>query len=112
MEIHLFNPVRTVMFVGMSLSQVGEFSFVLTKTGIEYGLLTQNTYQLFFAVSVLTMAATPFVMNLMPYEVSEMRLTGLSQRCAQMVAKYFEAVSRIPFPLLKWGFNYPILIAP
>ena len=60
-------PLRIVILVGMSLSQVGEFSFVLSKTGIENGLLSENTYQLFLAVSILTMAATPFVMNLMSH---------------------------------------------
>ena len=59
-------PLRTVLLVGISLCQVGEFSFVLSKTGMEYGLLGKNTYQLFLSVSILTMAVTPFVMNLMP----------------------------------------------
>lgn len=59
-------PFRTVILVGMALCQVGEFSFILAKTGIEYGLLTGSMYQMFLAVSVLTMAATPFVMAAAP----------------------------------------------
>jgi CPA2 family monovalent cation:H+ antiporter-2 len=59
-------PFRTVILVGMALCQVGEFSFILAKTGIEYDLLTESMYQMFLAVSVLTMAATPFVMAAAP----------------------------------------------
>jgi CPA2 family monovalent cation:H+ antiporter-2 len=59
-------PLRTILLVGISLCQVGEFSFVLSKAGVEYGLLGKDTYQLFLAVSILTMAVTPLIMNLMP----------------------------------------------
>jgi CPA2 family monovalent cation:H+ antiporter-2 len=59
-------PLRTAILVGLALSQIGEFSFLLSKTGVEYGLFTGNTYQLFLAVSVLTMAATPFITALAP----------------------------------------------
>jgi len=54
-------PLRTMTLVGLSLSQVGEFSFILSTVGVEHGLMPGDTYQLFLAVSVLTMAATPFI---------------------------------------------------
>jgi monovalent cation:H+ antiporter-2, CPA2 family len=56
-------PKRTAILVGLSLFQVGEFAFILSKTGIENNLLPQTTYQYFLAVSILTMAATPFIIN-------------------------------------------------
>lgn len=56
-------PARTVILSGMTLSQVGEFAFVLSATGIAYGLLSDSTYQYFLSVSILTMAATPFIMK-------------------------------------------------
>jgi CPA2 family monovalent cation:H+ antiporter-2 len=52
--------------VGFALSQVGEFSFILSKTGVEHDLLGANVFQTFLAVSVLTMAATPFMIALAP----------------------------------------------
>jgi CPA2 family monovalent cation:H+ antiporter-2 len=60
-------PLRTTILVGLALSQVGEFSFILSKSGVEHGLLAGNIYQLFLAVSVLTMAATPFIIALAPH---------------------------------------------
>jgi len=59
-------PLRTTILVGFALSQVGEFSFILSKTGVEHDLLAANIFQLFLAVSVVTMAATPFIIALGP----------------------------------------------
>lgn len=57
-------PLRTVILVGLSLSQVGEFSFVLSKVGLDSNLLSESNYQLFLAVSILTMAVSPFLIPL------------------------------------------------
>jgi CPA2 family monovalent cation:H+ antiporter-2 len=59
-------PFRTSILVGLALSQVGEFSFILSRTGVEHDLLAGNIYQMFLAFSVLSMAATPFVITLAP----------------------------------------------
>ena len=59
-------PFRTSILVGLALSQVGEFSFILSRTGVEHGLLAGNTYQMFLAFSILSMAATPFIITLAP----------------------------------------------
>lgn len=56
-------PLRTTILTGLALSQVGEFSFVLSSLGMEYSLLTEEIYQAFLAVSILTMGATPFLIN-------------------------------------------------
>jgi len=58
--------LRTALLAGFSLSQVGEFSFILSRTGIEHGLLPGEHEQLFLAVSVLTMAVAPFVIAAAP----------------------------------------------
>ncbi len=59
-------PLRTSILVGLALGQVGEFSFILSKSGIEYGLVTENIYQMFLSFSILTMAATPLIIALAP----------------------------------------------
>jgi len=51
------------IIVGFSLFQVGEFAFILSRTGIETGLLDESTYQYFLSVSILTMAITPFLID-------------------------------------------------
>jgi CPA2 family monovalent cation:H+ antiporter-2 len=59
-------PLRTTILVGLGLCQVGEFSFVLAEMGVRFGLLTGDHYQLFLAVSILTMTATPFIISFAP----------------------------------------------
>jgi CPA2 family monovalent cation:H+ antiporter-2 len=59
-------PFRTAILVGLALGQVGEFSFVLSKSGLDLGLLDSTTYQSFLAVSIITMGATSIVIDLSP----------------------------------------------
>lgn len=56
-------PIRTVILTSLSIFQVGEFALLLSMTGIAYGLLSHETYQYFLAVSILSMASTPFAMQ-------------------------------------------------
>lgn len=64
-------PLRTATLTGLALCQVGEFSFILSGVGLEYDLMSDDTYQLFISVTVLSMAATPFIISLSP------RMAGL-----------------------------------
>ncbi|MEW6333538.1 MAG: cation:proton antiporter, partial [Thermodesulfobacteriota bacterium] len=59
-------PLRSALIVGITLSQVGEFSFILSETGVPYGLVSGENYQAFLAVSILTMMATPSLIAAAP----------------------------------------------
>ncbi len=59
----LRHPVNTAFKCGLALFQVGEFAFVLAAAGIADGLLAPPQHQLFLAVSILTMALTPFALG-------------------------------------------------
>lgn len=54
-------PPKTVILTGLSLFQVGEFAFILSKVGIEYNLIDAETNQYFLSVSIVTMIMTPLV---------------------------------------------------
>lgn len=60
-------PLRIAALAAMALSQIGEFSFVLAREGLSYGLGSAYSYQLFLAVAIISMALTPFCMHLAPY---------------------------------------------
>jgi len=66
-------PMRTAILVGLGLSQLGEFSFILSEEGVKYALLGEDIFQLFLAVSVMTMAATPFII-LLGHRIAEILL--------------------------------------
>jgi CPA2 family monovalent cation:H+ antiporter-2 len=56
-------PLRIALIVGISLAQVGEFSFVLSSVGQREGLLDPVQSQIMLAVAVLSLALTPFLIR-------------------------------------------------
>jgi CPA2 family monovalent cation:H+ antiporter-2 len=64
-------PLSVAFAVSVGLNQIGEFSLILSKVGLEYNLLSPENYQLFLAVAVLSMMLTPFeyrlVTRIMPH---------------------------------------------
>ncbi len=59
----LYRSVRLGVVLGLSLAQIGEFSFILAKAGINYKLLGPSDEQIFLAASILSMMATPFLIQ-------------------------------------------------
>lgn len=47
--------------LGLGLAQIGEFSFVLARTGLQSGVIDKNFYSLVLSVSVFTMIISPFL---------------------------------------------------
>jgi CPA2 family monovalent cation:H+ antiporter-2 len=52
--------------VGLGLFQVGEFSFVIARVGLEDGAISQRSYSILLTTAVITMSLTPFAMRLAP----------------------------------------------
>ncbi|MDR1686694.1 MAG: cation:proton antiporter [Desulfovibrio sp.] len=59
-------PLRPAIIAGLALCQIGEFSFVLAKAGFDHGLMPADSYQIFLAASIATMAAAPFLIAVAP----------------------------------------------
>jgi monovalent cation:H+ antiporter-2, CPA2 family len=57
-------PARSSVLTGISLCQIGEFSFILATTGVTAGILVSDQYQLFLDVSVVTMGLAPLLISL------------------------------------------------
>jgi CPA2 family monovalent cation:H+ antiporter-2 len=62
----LGQSLRPSVATGLGLAQIGEFSFVLSATGMSAGLLDERLDQLFLAVAVGTMALTPSLIAIAP----------------------------------------------
>ena len=59
-------PQRIATMTGLGLAQIGEFSFVLAKSGQSANLLPETDYQTFLAASIMSMIATPFLISAAP----------------------------------------------
>jgi CPA2 family monovalent cation:H+ antiporter-2 len=57
---------RLVVIASVSLMQIGEFSFLLMSEGYRIGLIGTVQYQFLLAIAILTMVATPFVIDAGP----------------------------------------------
>lgn len=56
-------PLRMALVSAFTLFQVGEFAFLLSIIGMKNALLTQEVYQNFLTISILTMGITPFLIG-------------------------------------------------
>ncbi len=65
--------LKTVLFVGAGLTQVGEFSFVLGQAGLETGVISANLYSLILSGAILTILFTPIT-----FKLTELVYSGLS----------------------------------
>jgi CPA2 family monovalent cation:H+ antiporter-2 len=63
----LSYPIRSAVLSGLGLAQIGEFSFLLAQQGLDRGLMGQDVFQMFISTSILTMLATPFLMQAGPW---------------------------------------------
>ena len=59
-------PTKVSISIAILLIQIGEFSFVLAKEGMKFGLMTNEFFSIFLGVSILTMSSTPFLEKLTP----------------------------------------------
>jgi CPA2 family monovalent cation:H+ antiporter-2 len=57
------NGVRTSLHSGMSLAQIGEFSFIIAALGLSLGATGAFLYPVAVAVSVLTTLSTPWLIR-------------------------------------------------
>jgi monovalent cation:H+ antiporter-2, CPA2 family len=63
--VRAFGYVNMAPWIaGLGLSQIGEFSFVLARTGLTSGMLSKFTYDLALTCTVLTLALSPLVAQL------------------------------------------------
>jgi len=70
----LYRSARLGILLGLSLAQIGEFSFILAKAGTGHNLLSAAGEQTFLAASILSMITAPFLIQ-SAHRVAD-RLTG------------------------------------
>lgn len=75
------QTLKVAISSGFSLTQIGEFSFIIASLGMSLGVLTPSLYPIIVAVSVITIFTTPYFIKLSnpAYDFVERHLpSGLS----------------------------------
>ena len=58
------QPLKTAMQCGFSLTQIGEFAFIIATLGLSLGVTGSFLYPIVVAVSVITIFLTPYMIRL------------------------------------------------
>ena len=58
------QPLKTAMQCGFSLTQIGEFAFIIATLGVSLGVTGSHLYPIVVAVSVVTIFLTPYMIRL------------------------------------------------
>lgn len=58
------QPLKTAMESGFSLTQIGEFAFIIATLGMSLGVLNPEIYPIVVAVSVITTFTTPYFIKM------------------------------------------------
>ncbi len=60
----LGHTLKGTILVGLAISQVGEFSFILAELGLDHSIISPFYFQLFLSTAIITMALSPFLIQL------------------------------------------------
>jgi CPA2 family monovalent cation:H+ antiporter-2 len=58
------QPLKTAVQCGFSLTQIGEFAFIIASLGVALGVTSNFLYPIVVAVSVVTIFLTPYMIRL------------------------------------------------
>jgi CPA2 family monovalent cation:H+ antiporter-2 len=84
-------PGRVALLAGLAIAQVGEFSFVLGKVGVDAGAISPRLFDLVLATSLTTIVLAPFLLRAAP-----LLLAGL--RRLPLVGRRFEEPAEADLP--------------
>jgi K+:H+ antiporter len=89
---------RTAMKAGMSLAQIGEFSFIIASVGVAYGVIRGWLYPVAIAVSAITTLTTPLLIKLSNRAAASIDhwLPEPIQTVAALYASWIERVRSAP----------------
>ncbi|MCK5104121.1 MAG: cation:proton antiporter [Cyclobacteriaceae bacterium] len=60
----LGHTLKGTILVGIAISQVGEFSFILAELGLDHDIISPFYFQLFLATAIISMALSPFLIQI------------------------------------------------
>ena len=86
------QTLRVAIESGFTLTQVGEFSFIIASLGMSLGVLQESIYPIIVAVSVITIFTTPYFVKLSQpaYQFAESHLPG---RLGFLIDRYSSQVT-------------------
>lgn len=91
------NSGRTSLRVGMGLSQIGEFSFIIAALGVSLGVTSDFLYPVAVAVSAITTLTTPYLIRAAD-PLSQRLAEAMPERVARVFGAYGAWLRSIQLP--------------
>jgi len=90
--------VRTAVRTGMSMAQIGEFSFIIAAVGLQLGSVPSELYAVAITVSAITAFTTPWTVRYAPALAGyvDRKLPHPLQSFASLYGTWVEALRRSP----------------
>ncbi|HSR89747.1 MAG TPA: cation:proton antiporter [Gemmatimonadales bacterium] len=90
--------VRTAVRTGMSMAQIGEFSFIISAVGLQLGAVPSEVYAVAITVSAITAFTTPWTVRYAPALAGyvDRKLPHPLQSFASLYGTWVEALRRSP----------------
>lgn len=85
---------RTALLAGLSMAQIGEFSFVLAAAGFGAGALGYDVYRLAIAVTAVTLLVSPLWVNVMQ-RMQRVASEGLTSYRAALAQAYADEIENV-----------------
>ncbi|MBO4487383.1 MAG: cation:proton antiporter [Bacteroidaceae bacterium] len=110
------QPLRVAMQCGFSMSQIGEFAFIIASLGMSLGVTDSFLYPVVVAVSVITTFSTPYMIRLAPVAYTRLerhlptRLQQVLRNSSPVAAAGNESIwRRLVIALVKQTLVYGVL---
>lgn len=98
-------PGKTALWTGLSLFQIGEFSFVLAKVGVSEKIISQDIYSLIIISTLITMLATPFVIRMIPDLITQLHGSSFWNRYFKGKIRPSSKTSKLTDHIIICGFG-------
>lgn len=85
---------NTALVGGLSMAQIGEFSFVLAAAGLSAGALGQDSYRLAIAVTAISLLVSPAWMSVM-HRIEDVAAKGFSSYREALSEAYADEIENV-----------------
>jgi CPA2 family monovalent cation:H+ antiporter-2 len=108
------QSVKNAIQTGFSMSQIGEFSFIIATLGLTYHVISEKLYPIIVASSLITTFTTPYLLKIAPRVAGTIeewmpeRIKFVSESYVAWIERQTFSSQRRKFLLnatIKWGLN-------
>ncbi len=100
-------PLKTALLAGLLLAQIGEFSFVLAKVGLQRGAIDERLKAFTLAGAMITMILNPILYQVLPPLIQQIAHSGFGRRISRKKSQLVRSLTPVTPTLPEPEYNWP-----